>query len=1117
MKVHCRLLLSCAAVVLSAITAQMVKAAPYASCITNNNGTIQFYLNESGGNVVVTYEDGSTNVNFDGQVTGLNLTSGQYSFSMSGHSSYAIAVTKLGNGTAHVEPNAIQDTNGVTILTTVTNLFVIGDPRGVEVNKNPTSPYFGRIYISRGGNSAGQQLFFDLNSDGTVSTAGASGSTAGVTTWTAGSPYSSPDRISISSNDDLVVGDWSAANAGVWLIGPNLDTNELLLGPISFGNGNAAGVHGDEVASPILLGNLATGATLLTVDSDLSTVLPNSLLVYSNITAAAIAGGSGWQTPPSRVGPEVAINFGSGPGKGVYLFPSLAVGPNGYIYSGEYRGGANGSLGTGDPAGVQVYNPNTFAQLWNSRYNGGKSDYFCTAAAGGSQCLPTDLAVSPDGKYLATVGVDNHLTICVLTNGIPDVATISTVPPLNFGSEYVAGATEVKWDLANNLYVLAAGTFGLTTWTLGQSATCTTFGNVNGTTNFSIVSLNPTVDVYATNNSVISQNNTYGNPTSGSFTIDRTGGSVSSALTVNFTYSGTATNGTYIAGSTGRVVLQPGQTVTNISIQAVTDGIPRKTTYLTLTITPSTTYTLGVNPATISILNTATPELIPSVGQSSMYNAFSNDYASVLITRLGDTNTILTLAAGNFTLTGTATENTDYTPPTTITFHPGDLTQTTYIYPLNGGQVPTHNPNLTYSGNKTVVLSIPSGSGYNAVTNTATLNIIDSAYPTAEVLYVNPLTNALDATNWNVTAADDNMSQQPTPDINPQFGFNLYNAPNNPIPPPPNGASNALMVTVNKSSGTGGSSPGTAVNLYMTNQVFSGNYAVRFNMNVIEGDCSSLESGSYNPEENVLFGINHDGMQTNLFFPGFGLGETYTNFASDGIFYAISDSGGRYDDIYNPYQGFIGNGSPSTNAGWAFTRTATSSSFVTQFKTNVFTCYSSVNIAPNFNSGWTEGGPGLPVNGSQTLGLSMNSWADVEIKQVGTVDSLWIDKTRIMAYTNNTGFFTNGFVMLGYEDPYDGGETPDTAVYYSNLRVVALTPPAVTTPAYNGSNGQFTFDFTSSDGDVTPASFTVQGATNLLKGFTTISKATIQQLVNGSFQVSVPSNGPSSFYRVLQN
>src|ERR1039457_429523 len=52
------------------------QATPYASCITNNAGTIQFYLNESNATVVVTYEDGTTNANFNGITTGTNMPAG---------------------------------------------------------------------------------------------------------------------------------------------------------------------------------------------------------------------------------------------------------------------------------------------------------------------------------------------------------------------------------------------------------------------------------------------------------------------------------------------------------------------------------------------------------------------------------------------------------------------------------------------------------------------------------------------------------------------------------------------------------------------------------------------------------------------------------------------------------------------------------------------------------------------------------------------------------------------------------------------------------------------------------------------------------------------------------
>src|SRR5208282_1849140 len=117
------------------------QASPYASGVTVNAGTVSFILNESGGNVTVTYEDGSTNVTFDGISTGsTNLASGSYSFSLGAHTSYAISVHKVGSGT----PTQISsDTNPFSIW---------GTPRGVAVNQNPkVGNLFGRIYAGNGG------------------------------------------------------------------------------------------------------------------------------------------------------------------------------------------------------------------------------------------------------------------------------------------------------------------------------------------------------------------------------------------------------------------------------------------------------------------------------------------------------------------------------------------------------------------------------------------------------------------------------------------------------------------------------------------------------------------------------------------------------------------------------------------------------------------------------------------------------------------------------------------------------------------------------------------------------------------------------------------------------
>ncbi|MGH8022123.1 MAG: hypothetical protein ACRED1_00975, partial [Limisphaerales bacterium] len=625
-----------------------------------------------------------------------------------------------------------------------------------------------------------------------------------------------------------------------------------------------------------------------------------------------------------------------------------------------------------------------------------------------------------------------------------------------------------------------------------------------------------------TNGAVISQPNSHGNPTSAYFTIVRSGGTISQPLTVNFNSSGKHTASTYTAGSSCKVVLADNQTVTNIAVTAVSDGVPRLTTYLTLNDSPSVNYSVAINPATISILNTATPELEAAAAQASMYNAFSNDYCSVIITRLGDTNTTQTLSS--YSLSGTAVEGTDYTPPTSVTFVPGDLTQATYIYPLVGGQIPTHNPNLPYTGNKTAIIGLSAGSGFTVTTNTATLTIVDSASPAAQVLFFDPLTNAMDATNWGINAADGDLDNT-TPNTDVQFGMNLYSAPSYPIPAPPNGATNALMMTVNKSGSPGdvADNPMTAVNAYLTNQLFGGSYAVRFNMNVLQGDSTSLEfapsaypyDGSpYDAEEGPLFGIDHTGAATNWFAGNlFPLGETQTNFISDGIWYFVSDNGGDYLDTLGPYAEFAGYGA-LPNTGWTNLAVTASSAVATQFKTNVFTAYSSLNVPPH-QGGWAQGGPGLVANGPPSLvGANPNSWSDVEIKQLNGIVTMCIDKAPIFVYTNVTSF-TNGMLMLGYEDPYDGNESPDTAVYFSNLRVVALTPPQITGSVYNSGIGKYVFNFTTPDDTVTTSSFKALGAAAVNGPYSAVSGAVITQS-NGVFQAAVPISAGDHFYRIQQ-
>ena len=374
------------------------------------------------------------------------------------------------------------------------------------------------------------------------------------------------------------------------------------------------------------------------------------------------------------------------------------------------------------------------------------------------------------------------------------------------------------------------------------------------------------------------------------------------------------------------------------------------------------------------------------------------------------------------------------------------------------------------------------------------LNILDSAYPTTAVLFADDLTDPNDVTNWNVTAANNNM-QTNAIDNTVLFGYDLQNG--NPstygaIPLPPSGAANGLHVSVNKSS-VAGAGASAGVNLYPTNVSFGGNYAVRFSMNIVEGLVAA------NTTEGPIFGINHSGIATN-WWTGSALSSGWgappsTNWESDGIWFWISADGGASAGDFLEYTGL---GGVLPNAGRTLLATKTRASFATAYKAEVFT---------------SSGKPGLPSNNSIRLGYPANNWADVEIKQFNNIVTLLIDKTTVFVYTNTTSF-TNGLLMLGYADPFSSVGGPDGSVYYSNLRVVALAPPVITQIALNNLNGTVVINFTTVDGDLIASSFAVQGAAAVNDPYSDIAGAAITPLSAGAFQAVVPQSGPPQFYRI---
>ena len=1059
-----------------ALSSQVVRATPYASCITNLGSTVTFYLNESGGNVTITYDGGgpgNTNASYNGVTTGLNLPAGPQTFSLTGHTTYQISVFKAGNGVP-------------SITTTVAR----GSARGITANQNGASKYFGYVYSAIGAAGVVMQ-----HSDGSGSLGGSlkAGAGWGVTSF-------SPDKLTVAPDDYVIVSDFSMANGSVVRVDPTFTTSQLLLANV----GQAAN-HGSEESQPILTGTIGVNATLYVVDGSVPS--PYNVICQYNIGAGALP----WANSPDVVGADVnpagLLGYNDSGGYGFYAGLSRAA--NGYLYVNVQRANLSNP-------NLQVYAADATTLLWSSFYNGGTADYLITGVPGGltqTGSAPSDSALSPDGKTLALVHIDNHFTVISLTNdlsggGIPDISSEYIFP----AAGTAGNGRGICWDAAGNLWMTSSGLGNVYQYSLGRTATAVTSGNATGPTGFQLLLPASTVIVTSVVNSAVgpiaSQVNTYGNPTSDTFTLVRLG-NVSSPLAVNFTLGGTATNGTYTvtpSTATSGITFATGQSVSNITITAVTDSKPRPTTTVTLTLGASSQYSTvgGSNSATIYIVNTGPQLLVPSAGVPSMYKALSNDYASFILTRWGDTN-VASYPASSFTYPpgGTAVAGYDYTTPAAMTFAPGDITQTNRISPLVNGAVPSHALNNPYVGNKTAVI------GYSGSSSTATLTIIDDANPPATVLFSDPLTsNTNGAGNdgyatWNVTWGGDNMGVNPGPDYNVDFGYDLTAAnpssgANGVIPSPPNGATTALRVTCNKTLGNA-----SGVNVFPTNVSFSGNYAIRFNMNAIQ--CGNTGSAT----EGALFGMNHAGIYTN-WWSGSGVptrpnNDANFNWAADGIWaWMDSDPGGAGDGDYILY---TGNGGKLPNTGWMYLQ---SGLFYTSFANNF------KNPAP-YTTISASAVSGIPANQSpiNATPATANTWSDVELKQVGSNVTFSINKTPIFTYVN-TNSFTSGTLMFGYNDPFDSLGSSDGAAYFSNLRVVRLGPLDITGFALSGPN--VVINFTSTDGDDTTASFTVQSAGVVTGPYANVSPAaTITQLGTGAFQAVAAQNGSARFYRIKHN
>jgi hypothetical protein len=822
--------------------------------------------------------------------------------------------------------------------------------------------------------------------------------------------------------------------------------------------------------------------------------------------------------------PNVGVNAGLGSVDEVAADFYLA--PDGKFFCSEYRAAITGTTA------LWVYDSvaNGNCLLWDSLDANGGTDPFSPVYG---------LSVSPDDQYLAlgcnsangNAGNDGKILVVGLDTqpantgnnvaGLPDLTTISKITYAPNGGTYALRQT--AWDMADNVYCVSGTDDSVRVFTLGQTTSTVTGNDTTGTNGtFSLAFASSGVSVSA-DEALISQPNSYGTPTNGTFTLTRTG-STASPLTVYYSLGGTATNGsTYTASSANSVTFPAGSSTVQVTITAKTNAVDAVTLTVVLTLSGSAAYSpVPPTSATMAIANTGPQEIaITGVASTSMYRGISNDFASFVITRYGDTNAAsYSIPANSFTYGGTATVGSDYAAIGPVTFNPGDQTET----------VEVANPVATgvYHGNETILVSLNSANTGVAVASgsaTANLTLVDNADPPAPVLWSDPLTNPAASVNWTLTFANSNLgpttvlpvlipaypnytAANPDPnapgsgtgldDFDVEFGYDVTNDNVGYSPAMIlHGWTNALKMTVNKvtsaipNSAANGGGAAAGANVYPTGMHFSGNYAFRFSMNLSEGTTYTTEYNS--------FGINHYGTNCNWFASDYSYDSGTTN--SDGIWYWIDADVDGQTGINTYIQTA---GPPLPNTGYVLLQNVLglAAPYTNDFKHPPYNGYPS----------------GVPSDG---LGSAANTWADVEVKQVNNVITMSINKFPILVYTNTT-YANVGDIMLGYDDPYAsvgnvaGSGASGAAVYYSNARVVQLTPPAITQTTVSGST--LNIAFTDSDTDDTAASFEVLASTKLNGTFAKVAATFTQSPTTGAWvaAVTVPNGTTQIFYEVVR-
>ena len=200
----------------------------------------------------------------------------------------------------------------------------------------------------------------------------------------------------------------------------------------------------------------------------------------------------------------------------------------------------------------------------------------------------------------------------------------------------------------------------------------------------------------------------------GAFTFSR-GGCTNSALTINYTVSGTATAGVDYVALSGSATIPAGATLVVVTVTPVDNALSQCPRTVVVTISSNVNYLVGSpNSATVTIADNDSTVTIAATDASA--SETGPDPGVFTVTRTGCTTVGL---AVSYVLSGTASNGLDYIAlPGTVTIPSGASTATITVTPID---------DLIAEGSETVVATIAGSNTYVVGSpSSATITIADN-------------------------------------------------------------------------------------------------------------------------------------------------------------------------------------------------------------------------------------------------------------------------------------------------------------------------------------------------------------------------------------------------------